>query len=52
VIFSGGYRGATQMILSKALEEEGFQHDGQRIEALRTGKGFGLLDQDAAKGTT
>jgi hypothetical protein len=38
------------MILCQTLGEEGFDGNGQRIEALESGKGFGLLDQSSAKG--
>ena len=37
------------MILSEALNEEGLERDGQRVETLGPGKGFGLLDQSSAK---
>jgi hypothetical protein len=37
------------MILCKTLGEEGFNGNGQRIEALGPGKGVGLLDHNAAK---
>jgi hypothetical protein len=49
VVFGGGHSGATRMILSEALGEEGFEGDGQRIEALGPGKGFGFLDQSSTK---
>jgi hypothetical protein len=37
------------MILSEALNEKRLERDGQRVETLGAGKGFGLLDQSGAK---
>jgi hypothetical protein len=37
------------MVLSEALGEKGLDGDGQRIKTLGPGKGFGILNQSAAK---